>query len=277
MKSTLRAVFYLIANALWMGLLFPIACLAMLVTWNTDTSLFLARRVWSPFLVWISGSTMTVEGRENVDPARPTIYVVNHQSTLDIPVLFMALPINFRFIVKEELRWVPLLGWYLWVAKFIFVDRTNQKRAIRSLQLAGEKIRGGKSIAVFPEGTRSAQGAVLPFKKGPFALAISARVAVCPVTIEGTWRVMPKNSFNVKAGTIRVKIGKPIDAAAFADLGRDALLKAVRDQIIKQSLEMGGPGGDPSDSIALRGKEGIGRARPATEPEAEPDREMHPS
>lgn len=250
------ALLRMLANAGWLLFLMPIATLGMLVTWNTDTSLWVARHWWSPVLIWIGRARLEVSGREHVDPRRPTVYVSNHQSTLDIPVLLVALPVNFRFVAKSQLKWIPVLGWYLWLAKHIFIDRANRTRAIASLREAGKRIRGGTSIVVFPEGTRSSDK-VLPFKKGPFALAIEAGAAICPVTIEGSGKIMPKNSWDVHGGVIHVRIGAPIDASAYTTDQRDALMKRVRDSIITQNLELGGAGGDKDDVVAAVGQEGV--------------------
>jgi 1-acyl-sn-glycerol-3-phosphate acyltransferase len=258
----------MVINAIWMTLLLPAAFLAMLVTLNRDSGVWLARTWWSPFLVRVvAGARLTVIGAENIDRNRPTVYVSNHQSTLDIPVLFIAIPINFRFVAKSQLRWVPVLGWFLWIGGHIFVNRSNHRSAVRSLKAAGEKIRKGCSILMYPEGTRSPDGRILPFKKGPFSLAVEAGVSVCPVTIEGTASIMPKNRWAITPGEVKVKIGRPIDATAYIERGRDALMRDVRDVVIAQSLELGGLGGDRKDFVAARGLEGVGRpdSRPVTE------------
>jgi 1-acyl-sn-glycerol-3-phosphate acyltransferase len=153
------------------------------------------------------------------------------------------------------LKYVPGLGWYMWAAKFVFVDRANHRDAVRSLDEAGAQIRGGVSIIVFPEGTRSDDRRVMPFKKGPFALAMKAGVAVVPVAIEGSGKLMPKNSWNITPGPIKVKVGAPIPAAHFAD-NRDLLIREVRSFIIDQNLALGGLGGDKQDAVAARGREG---------------------
>jgi 1-acyl-sn-glycerol-3-phosphate acyltransferase len=267
----MRSVLFMAINAVWMTLLLPVAFLAMLVTLDRGAGVWLARTWWSPFLVrQVAGARLTVIGSENVDPKRPTVYVSNHQSTLDIPVLFMAIPVNFRFVAKSQLRWVPVLGWFLWIGGHIFVNRSNHRSAVRSLRAAARKIHDGCSILMYPEGTRSSDGRILPFKKGPFSLALEAGVSVCPVTIEGTARIMPKNRWGITPGPVKVKIGKPIDARAYADRGKDALMRDVRDVVIAQSLELGGLGGDRDDFVAARGHEGVGRpdSRPAAEARA---------
>src|SRR4030095_3124360 len=127
------------------------------------------------------GANAEVMGKEHIDPKRPTIYISNHQSALDAPVLFYGLwPVRFRFVSKHTLKYVPVMGWYLLLARYIFIDRSNHRTALLALDAAGVRIRAGTSVVVFPEGTRSDTGAILPFKKGPFALAVKAGVAICP-------------------------------------------------------------------------------------------------
>ena len=253
----LRNFFCIFVAGLWTALLFPLTCVAMVITLDAGTSIWWARELWSPVLLWAGGAKLEVIGGENVDPARPTIYVSNHQSTIDIPTLFIALPVRLRYVAKKQLRYVPAIGWYLWLAGHILIDRSNHKNAIASLDEAGRRIRAGTSIIVYPEGTRSPDGRVLPFKKGLFALALMAGVAVCPVTIEGSGKLMPKNRWTITPGPIRVMIGQPIDASAYGEGERDRLMRDVRREIINQSLAMGGRGGDVDDAIARRGLEGV--------------------
>ncbi|MEN9799762.1 MAG: hypothetical protein RL653_3459 [Pseudomonadota bacterium] len=258
----IRALAYYAAVACWTGICFPLAAGSLLISWNGAASIWVARNVWSRGLLRLGGVKLNVLGTENVDPARPTIYVSNHQSTLDIPALFAALPVNFRVVAKSQLRWVPFVGWYLWVARHIFIDRGNSRKAIASLDAAAARIRRGTSLIMYAEGTRSEDLAVLPFKKGPFTLAIRAGVAVCPVTIEGTGKVMPKNSWRIRPGPVFVKIGAPMDAAAYGPSRRDDLIRDARNVVIDQSLALGGKGGNKDVAIAARGLEGIGRAEP---------------
>jgi len=257
--SIVRNLFCILVVVVWLMLMFPLACLIMLITWSSDNSIWVARRLFSPVVLCAGGAKLVVSGREHVNPARPTIYVSNHQSTSDIPILLVALPVNVRFVAKKQLQWVPIVGWYLHLAGHILIDRSNTRSAIASLDAAARKIHAGTSIIVFPEGTRSPDGRILPFKKGPFALAIKAGTAICPLTIEGSGKLMPKRSWRIFPGTIRVKIGEPIDASKYGEKDRDRLMKTVRSVMIAQSLELGGKGGDPEDAIAARGVEGARR------------------
>ncbi|HYO53420.1 lysophospholipid acyltransferase family protein [Archangium sp.] len=243
------------------AIIFPLTVVAAIITLDPGASVWVVRLLWSPVLIRAGGARVVVTGQENVDPKRPTIYVSNHQSTLDIPIHFVTVPVNFRYVAKHQLKYVPLIGWYLWIAGHIFVNRGQRDKAIASLDAAARKIRGGTSVFLYPEGTRSDDGSVLPFKKGPFALALKARVPVVPITIEGSGKVMPKNSWNIKPGPVYVRIGKPIDTTAFAEDDREGLARAVRDVIIAQSLELGGKGGDSEQAVAAAGVEGEAPSR----------------
>jgi len=261
--SVLRNLFCIFVVVIWLMLMFPLAVLVMVFTWSADNSMWVARKLFSPVALWAGGARVEVSGREHADPSRPTVYVSNHQSAADIPALLVALPVNVRFVAKKQLRWVPIVGWYLQLAGHIIVDRSNTRDAIASLDAAAKKIRSGTSILMFPEGTRSPHRRILPFKKGPFSLALKAGVAIVPVTVEGSGKMMPKRSFRIFPGEIRVKIGAPIDASKYGEQDRDRLLKDVRNVMIAQSLELGGEGGDPEDAIAARGFEGVGKKKTA--------------
>ncbi|HEY1087571.1 MAG TPA: lysophospholipid acyltransferase family protein [Archangium sp.] len=251
-----RNVFCVLVAIVWTLLMGVLTFVAMIVTLNRSASMFVVQKWWSPVLLWAGGAKLSVEGLENLKPGQPYIFISNHQSTIDIPVLFTGIPWNTRFVAKKALKYVPMLGWYMWAAKFIFVDRGNHREAVRSLDEAGEQIRGGIRIMVFPEGTRSDVLTVRPFKKGPFALAMKARVPIVPVAIEGSGKLMPKNSWNITPGPIRLKVGVPIPPEKYAE-DRDGLIREVRNSIIDQSLAIGGKGGDKTNAVAARGLEGI--------------------
>jgi 1-acyl-sn-glycerol-3-phosphate acyltransferase len=153
----------------------------------------------------------------------------------------------------------------MWAAGHIFIDRSHRRRALEALDQAARQIRNGKSIVVYPEGTRSPDGKILPFKSGSFALALKAGVRICPVTIEGSHDVMPKNSWKITPGEIRVKIGRPIDPKQFGE-DRDRLLRSVREVIVAQDLELGGKGGLSQDVAAYIPKVPTSKPLAAAEP-----------
>jgi 1-acyl-sn-glycerol-3-phosphate acyltransferase len=245
----LRNLFCIFIAVFWTLVCFPLALVSVLLPVDSSGSMWVVKVLWSRVLIWAGGATLEVRGAENVPRGVPLIFVANHQSTIDIPVLFATVPADFFFVAKKALMYVPVMGWYMWVARFVFVDRGNRREAIASLEKAARQIQGGVSIGMFPEGTRSESRRVMPFKKGPFALAMRAGVPLVPVTIEGSGRLMPKNSWNITPGPIRVSIGVPIDPRPFGD-DRDGLMRAVRGVIVAQSLALGGLGGDaPPDPV----------------------------
>jgi 1-acyl-sn-glycerol-3-phosphate acyltransferase len=264
----IRNLASVLATIVWTSLLFFPTTLSGLIMWNSDWSIWWCREVWSRGLLWVGGARLEVIDQHNCDPKRPTIYMANHQSTLDIVAHFMAVNVPFRYVAKKSLKYVPFLGWYLALTRHIFIDRGNRSSAVRSLEEAGQRIRAGTSILVYPEGTRSEDGRILPFKKGPFALALKARVPIVPVTIEGSGKVQPKNSWNITPGPVRVKIGRPIDVTPYLPDDRVGLAKAVRQVMIQDSLALGGPGGDVNEVFAaagIEGRSGAGRTLKAPE------------
>lgn len=141
------------------------------------------------------------------------IFIANHQSNVDIWVLAKVMPIGTRFVAKQELFRIPVLGRAMTAAGFIRINRSNRSEAIRSLTQAAESIRGGRPVILFPEGTRSRDGRLQPFKKGAFHLATLAGVPVVPVAIRGTFEIMPPGSLRVRPGPIEVFFEPPIDLA----------------------------------------------------------------
>jgi 1-acyl-sn-glycerol-3-phosphate acyltransferase len=146
---------------------------------------------------------------------QPAIYIANHASFFDPPLLISTLPCNPVFIAKKELVYIPFLGWVIWLAGFIFVDRGRQSRAVASLKLAARQIRNGQSIVAFPEGTRTRTGLILPFKRGVFALAKEAGVPVVPMAILGGFRILPPSDWRVAPGEYTIRVGTPLNPQDF--------------------------------------------------------------
>lgn len=239
-----------------------------LLLFGGDRSWTFIHGTWAKLMLWAPGGRLVVEGKEHCDPKRPTVFVSNHQSTLDIPALLLATnPVQFRFVIKKVIQYVPIFGWYLTLAKNVFIDRASKRSALATLEKASRQIKNGTSIMVFPEGTRSASGEVLPFMKAMFALPMRAGVPICPVAIEGTRVIMPKNSWSVQPGEIRVKIGAPIDPAPFGD-DREALARHVRERVIALHKEIGGKGGDLAHALDHERKAAAGPAPTGEEAEA---------
>jgi 1-acyl-sn-glycerol-3-phosphate acyltransferase len=189
-------------------------------------------RWWMAFNLWVSGVRVRVSGLEHVDPRRQYIFMSNHRSAADIVAIGWALwQFQIRFVAKRELLKVPFFGWGLWALGNIIIDRSNHVQAVRSYQIAGERIRRGISVVVFPEGTRGVGAELLPFKKGGFVLAIETGTPIAPVAVVGTAAVLPKKSLRIESGVIEVRVGEPIETRGVALKDKDRIVRAVRDSI----------------------------------------------
>lgn len=168
---------------------------------------------------------------------RPAVFIGNHTSLFDPPLMISTLPCHPVFVAKRELAQVPFLGWVIWLAGFIFIDRRNQASARRSLHLAAERIREGQAIVAFPEGTRSLDGRLLPFKMGAFALAFEAGVPVIPFAIQGGPGILPKGTWQVKGGPYRITVGRLLESADFPNA---AALRAESETAVRVLLAVNG-------------------------------------
>ncbi|HEX7553625.1 MAG TPA: lysophospholipid acyltransferase family protein, partial [Geothrix sp.] len=169
------------------------------------------------------------------DGTRPAIFIGNHASLFDPPLMISTLPCRPVFMAKRELARVPFLGWVIWLADFIFIDRGHRGAARRSLKQAARRIRAGQSIVAFPEGTRSRDGHLLPFKKGSFLLALEAGVPVVPFAIQGGPEILPKGTWRVQGGPYLIRVGAPLEPGDYAnpEALRMAAEAAVRELMAK--------------------------------------------
>jgi len=195
-------------------------------------------RIWAKSLLLASGIKVTVKGLSNITPAESYIFMANHVSNFDIPVLLAHLLVQFRWLAKFELFKIPVFGYAMRRAGYISIDRSDRTSAIRSLKKAGKMIRNGVSVLIFPEGTRSYDNTIRPFKKGGFILAVDSGVPVVPVIIHGTRPIMPKNQILVKPGNVVLEVAKPIDTSNYTAKTKDDLMEKVRTVII-ESFEKG--------------------------------------
>jgi 1-acyl-sn-glycerol-3-phosphate acyltransferase len=223
----------------------PTAILILLVPRWSDLSMRVGK-VWSRSILAIVGARVVYRGRENLEARLPCIYLVNHQSSVDIWVLIAALPLSARFVAKQELFRIPVFGWVLSAAGFVPINRANRAEAIRSLDVAAERVRGGTSLVLFPEGSRSRHGRLDPFKKGAFHLALQARVPVVPITIRNSFHVMPPGSLRVRPGPVYVTVDPPIDVTPFLPDDHAGLLRVVRDVIERRFHEPMPDEGEPA-------------------------------
>ncbi len=188
-------------------------------------------RMWSWLILKTSGIRVKVEGLENIKLNKTAIYCSNHASAMDIPILFVYLPLQFRFLAKRSLFHLPFLGWHLRRSGHVAVDRLRPHEALKGFDRAAQKIREGRSVITFPEGTRSRTGEMLPFKNGSFYLAILAQVPIVPITLNGTRDVLVPDTYHVRSGQTEMIIHKSIPTAGLTVDDVEALARRVRDQI----------------------------------------------
>ena len=246
-KWRLLNTYHAIFTGLWSMFWMSASVVARIVTGNSDKPLEWGRTRWSTGLFWACGVRTQVDGLENVDFTKPHVFVVNHQSMIDVPAMQHVMPVNMHFIAKKELLNVPFLGWYMRAAAMIPVDRKNGPEAVETLRKSALRVAGGESVIAFAEGTRSRTGVIVPFKKGAFMLAIQAGVPVVPCAIEGARHALPPDGFAVRPELIRVRVGKPIATvdANGAPVDRDTLIERAHTEVVAMNVALGGRGAEP--------------------------------
>jgi 1-acyl-sn-glycerol-3-phosphate acyltransferase len=237
----LRTSFVILVAAVWTLLCQIPVTLSVLFTFSGDSSAWMARKLWAPVILWAAGVKIEADPMPQLERGQPYVFMANHQSFFDVAAAYYAINHPFRYVAKKSLVYVPILGWYLLMSGHILIDRGNHRRALRSLHRAGEKIAKGISILIFPEGTRSPDGRIRGFKKGPFLLALLAQVPIVPVAIEGSRRVLAKGSTRVVPGTIRIRLGEPIPTKGLTMDDRDRLMTLVHERLLEAHRAIGGP------------------------------------
>jgi 1-acyl-sn-glycerol-3-phosphate acyltransferase len=185
--------------------------------------------LWSKGCLLAAGVRLIVEGTKHIPRDRPMIFMGNHQSYFDIPVLFQAVPVTFNWLAKEELFRIPVFGHSIRSAGYIPIKRGNGRDSLKSLNRASELVKAGRSVAIFPEGTFSSDGKLLPFKRGGFILASEAEVPIAPFSISGATNVNPPgNLLSLSPGIIRVKFSPIIEIDASKARHPTVLMEQVR-------------------------------------------------
>lgn len=188
-------------------------------------------RIWGRLLCWIAGIRVRVEGQENLEPSRTYIFVGNHTSQTDIWTFQGYIPHDFRWIAKKELFAIPIFGVAMRAVDFISIDRSRGRQAVNSLNNAANRIAEGTSVLIFPEGTRSPDGHLQPFKTGAIMLAIKAGVPVVPVGFNGAHQVLPKGSLVARGGDVVLRIGTPLPTSDFNVKDKQELALKVQQQV----------------------------------------------
>ncbi len=213
-----------------------IALLSLLVEEDGRTY-FWAGSTWSKLTLRIWGIDVRVRGMENIQRDGAYIFVTNHASMFDIPAIMSVLP-RVRIMFKKELSYIPIWGWALKWGHHIMVDRAKGSEAMKSINRAAEAIKTGGSVILFAEGTRTRDGKLLPFKRGAFTLAAKSGVPIVPIAINGSFKILPKSSLDIRPSPIELVMEKPIDTSHVATRGEEiALMNRVREIIERNYRE----------------------------------------
>lgn len=197
-----------------------------------DTCAHAIARKWAQSGLKMNGSSIHVTGFENVPYTGGVLFVANHQSNFDIPILIGHVPRDKGFIAKLELLKVPTFSRWMKYLGCIFIDRKDPRQSLTAINVAAERLKKGHSLVIFPEGTRSADGTVGPFKAGGLRLAIKAGVPIVPVTISGSKNIMPKGTSLIKSASVKVIVSPPILPDEFRELDSNQISEKVRNIII---------------------------------------------
>jgi len=190
-------------------------------------------RLWGKTALLANRVRVKIEGMEQLNGKGPYIFMSNHQGSYDIFALLGHLPYQFKWLAKKELFSIPFFGWTMAAAGYIRIDREGTRETVEAMNDAAQKIRDGMSVVIFPEGSRSPDGSIQPFKKGGFTLAIKSGVPIVPIAISGSRDIMPKDKLTAASGEIRIRMDHPIKTENFSLKGRESLMKGVREVITR--------------------------------------------
>jgi 1-acyl-sn-glycerol-3-phosphate acyltransferase len=194
-------------------------------------------RFWSLLIMKIIGSPTTVTGLDKIDTSRPYVYAVNHASALDIPMLYVDLPFQFRIVFKKELLSYPIVGWHLKRSGQICIDQQNPSGSIGSIRSALKGLKGGLPLVIFPEGGRTPDGEIKPFLPGAFFLAIKAQVDIVPVALVGSYELLPMNTYHIKPRPLEMRVGQPIATAGYTLRNMEELSDKVHGAVVDLYLK----------------------------------------
>jgi 1-acyl-sn-glycerol-3-phosphate acyltransferase len=188
-------------------------------------------RTWSWLIMKTILSPVKVTGLDKIDTSKPHVYAVNHASALDIPVLYVYLPFQFRIAFKKELLAYPVVGWQLRRSGQICIDQQNPANSIGSIRSALKGLKAGRPLVIFPEGGRTPDGEIKPFLSGAFFLAIKAQVDIVPVALVGTYELLPMDTFHIKCRPLEMRVGEPISTAGLTMRDRESLSARVQTSV----------------------------------------------
>lgn len=184
-------------------------------------------RFWSWLIMKTILSPVTVAGLEKIDTSKAHVYAVTHGSALDIPVLYVYLPFQFRILFKKELLSYPIVGWHLRRSGQVCIDQQKPTRSIAHIRSAVKSLQAGMPLVIFPEGGRTPDGEIKPFMPGAFYLAIKAQADIVPIALIGTYELLPMNTYHIKSRPLEMRVGQPIPTAGYSLREMEALSEKV--------------------------------------------------
>jgi 1-acyl-sn-glycerol-3-phosphate acyltransferase len=217
---------------------------------DTERILHNFARAWSWMIMKTIFSPVKVTGIEKIDTTKPHVYAVNHASALDIPILYVNLPFQFRIAFKKELLSYPIVGWHLKRSGQICVDQQNPAGSIGSIRSALKSLKTGTPLVIYPEGGRTPDGQIKPFLPGAFFLAIKAHVDIVPVALVGTYELLPMNTYHIKCRPLEMRVGEPISTAGLTGHDMQALSARVQ-KAVEDLYESGSAATDSSTSVPV--------------------------
>lgn len=224
--------------AVWTLILLMVALPARWLTGGTSFSLAMAHHAWSPFIVRLAGTRLEVTGLERLESGRSYFFAVNHQSILDVLVLYRAFSMPLRFVLKEELGRIPLFGTYVRLMGMVLIKRQARRQAVHELLQSALDLPAGHCLVAFPEGTRGDGLQVGPFKSGVFVPALEGQLPVVPIAMDGPARLLPKGTFRVRPGVVRVVVGEPIPTDGMTRTDRRQIARRAEEAVRKQWQEL---------------------------------------
>ncbi|HBN45398.1 MAG TPA: lysophospholipid acyltransferase family protein [Candidatus Marinimicrobia bacterium] len=231
-SKLIRYIWIFFNIIIWTSIWATIGIVFSIFDWS-GRPVALAGQQWSKILLFISGIQYSVHGLEHLDPDQQYVFIANHESAFDILLVYAALPYKLVFMSKTELKKIPFLGWAMVFGKHIFVDRSNHKAALASMEVAKASLQKyPRSIMIFPEGTRSIDGQMKPFKKGGAILAIQTGLPLAPMAVCGTFDIVKKGLLNIEPKPIHLYIGQPLDTSSYMYDDRNRVTEILRNQIV---------------------------------------------
>ena len=232
LTAFLRGLFLIFSAAVYTAIICLPAFFSCLVDRSGRWPSFF-QRTWVRWLLRTNGVRLRLKGLENLREGQSYIFISNHTSILDIPGIISAIPRPTRFIAKKSLAWFPVFGWFLSLAGHILINRKNARSALTGLKKAVTLLRKGMAIVVFPEGSRSLDGRVKEFKGGAFLLAMQAKIPIVPISISGTYQMLPRTGWCFWPGIMELNVGEPISTRDLPLREARPLMERVRNTVIR--------------------------------------------